>query len=165
MLNEYFWAGNCQNETVYRFIIQKINWYFERFYSWDIHKFYWCIHGNLICTAVCTKQGCYQSEKIWYEREELFSDCNFSCSHWQGWPGSHRHCSVTRSFRKDNYSHFSNIERDRQASPNDPLILWVSASCLSKINVCFCNNILRQNMNIISCCILQYIKCVTYKLN
>ena len=58
------WAGNCQNEIVYRFIIQEINWYFERFYSWDIHKFYWCIHGNLICT-VCTRQGCYQSEKIW----------------------------------------------------------------------------------------------------
>ena len=64
-LNEYLGRGNSQNETVYRFIIQEINWYFERFYSWDIHKFYWCIHGNLIC-AVCTRQqGCYQSEKIW----------------------------------------------------------------------------------------------------
>ena len=63
-LNEYLGRGNSQNETVYRFIIQEINWYFERFYSWDIHKFYWCIHGNLICT-LCTRQGCYQSEKIW----------------------------------------------------------------------------------------------------
>ena len=35
-------------------------------------------------------------KKIWYVREELFSDCNFSCSHWQGWTGSHCHCTLWR---------------------------------------------------------------------
>ena len=118
------WAGNSQNEIVYRFIIQEINWYFERFYSWDIHKFYWCIHGNLICTgrdAISPKR---------YEREELFSDCNFSWSHWQGYrAGSHcHHCIVTRCFKEDNYSQFSNMERDSQASPRVTHLYIISVS-------------------------------------
>ena len=123
MLRVNIWAGNSQNEIVYRFIIQEINWYFERFYSWDIHKFYWCIHGNLICTgrdAISPKR---------YEREELFSDCNFSWSHWQGYrAGSHCHCIVTRCFSEDNYSQFSNMKRDSQASPRVTHLYVMSVS-------------------------------------